>query len=92
MVRDNEGLLKHANEFALYLKDNGKLWTNLKNRMTWRDLCFGNTILAAHCNYIQVLMFFMKVLLNYWPEFISISQSLTFSDPVSTFFLKNSIL
>lgn len=86
MVRDNEGLLKHANEFALYLKDNGKLLTNLKNRMTWRDLCFRYTVMAVHRNYIQVLMFLMKVLLNYWPEFISISQSLTFSDPVPTFF------
>ena len=55
MVRDNEGLLKHANEFALYLKGNGKLLTILKNRMTWLDLCFENSILAAQCNYVQIL-------------------------------------
>lgn len=77
MVRDNEGLLKHANEFALYLKGNGKLLTILKNRMTWLDLCFENIILAPQCNYVQILCCYEGVI--HKPAF-------NLSDQVPTFF------
>lgn len=44
---DYEGLSDHAKELAIYPQGSGKLVYVLRNRVTWLDLYFENSILAA---------------------------------------------